>query len=75
MFRRMALCGKLALLVGIGFLIMGVSSIVMEVTSGEFNIHQSFGVVTLLAGIGSLFFYILKYLEVRTGENISCKFN
>lgn len=73
MFMRVALCGKLALLVGIVFLIMGVSSIVMEVQAGTFNIQQSFGVVTFLAGIGSLFFYAMKYLEVRAGNPASCQ--
>lgn len=61
MFMRVALCGKLALLVGIVFLIMGVSSIVMEVKAGTFDIQRSFGIVTFLAGIGSLFFYTRLY--------------
>lgn len=73
MFKRVAVCGKLALLVGIAFLIMGVSSIVTEVKSGTFNIQRSIGVVTFLAGIGSLFFYTLKYLEVRAGKASTCQ--
>lgn len=72
MFKQIALCGKLALIVGIVFLVLGGISIVSEVKSGVFNVQASIGVATLLAGVGALFFYYLKYIEGRAGKTASC---
>lgn len=72
MFMRVAFCGKFALVTGIIFIIMGGISVYQEITSGMFNVKESPGIVSACAGIGLLFFYWMRVLDVRAGNSASC---
>lgn len=72
MFRRIAVCGKVALIAGIIFIILAGVMVYQEVNAGAFMIRQSHGVVFACAGIGLLFFYTMKYLEVKAGNASYC---
>lgn len=74
MFKKVPICGKVSLVASILFVIVAIVIIRQEVKAGTFALQQSPGVATICLAIGLLFFYTIKYLEVKANKQSNCSF-